>query len=116
MTTNWKRTALITATAGLVAVSFWAGGALADDDDAKCGKPDPELGTADPRLQQARESIDLARQLLKAADNPGRKVEFGGHRAKALHDLCQARKQTNKAIEWAKAHPPRVDGGPSSAQ
>ncbi|MBK7584929.1 MAG: hypothetical protein IPI67_32660 [Myxococcales bacterium] len=81
-----KRRSLLVALAGVgVAGAFYAGVAYA----------------ADPRLDDADALVEKAILVLEAAENPGPKIPFGGHRNKAVHDLKQARAQIAKAKAYA---------------
>lgn len=73
-----------------LAVALWAGIAYA----------------ADPRLDEADAACQKAIALLEAAENPGVNPPFAGHRQKAIKDLKEARKQIQKAKEFADKPPP----------
>ena len=89
-----KRAALGLAAATMLAGAFYAGTAYA----------------ADPRLDQANDNIVKALALLEAAQNPGRKPPFGGHRHRAVQLLRRAQSEIQKAKEFAD-RPPRDRGG-----
>ncbi len=81
-----RRRVLIIGLAGLgLAGSFYAGIAYA----------------ADARLDAADQNVTKAVALLQAAENPGVKPPFGGHRAKAIFHLKRAQKEIAKAKAWA---------------
>ena len=56
---------------------------------------------ADPQLEQADGAAEKAIALLQAAQNPGHNPPFGGHRAKAVQLIKQARKEIEKAQKFA---------------
>jgi hypothetical protein len=81
-----KRRSLFVALTGIaLAGAFYAGIAYA----------------ADPKLDDADAACEKAIALLKAAENPGVKNPFGGHREKAVLDLEKARKEIAAAKKWA---------------
>ncbi len=85
---NWKKKSLRTLAAGTVlAGAFYAGMAFA--------------APADPLLAAADLSAEKAIAQLEAAKNEGVKPPFGGHRAKAVWHIKQARKEIAKAIKYA---------------
>jgi hypothetical protein len=93
-----RRYGLVGALSGLgMAAAFYAGVALA----------------ADARLDDADNNVEKAIALLAAAENPERKPPFGGHRAKAVALLKQARKEIEKAKKFADqpAKPDKPWGG-----
>jgi hypothetical protein len=93
--TSLKRRILVLGLLGVgMTGAFYAGVASAADD---------RLNTADAAIQQAI-------VLLKAAQNPGRTPPFGGHRAAAIAALQTARKQIQKAKEYADKPPPSKPG------
>ena len=59
----------------------------------------------DPRLSEANDAVTKAIALLKAAENPDPKREFGGHRAKAVELLTRAQGEIGKAIDVANEPP-----------
>src|SRR5688572_21525081 len=63
---------------------------------------------ADARLEEADGAVEKAIALLEAAQNTERKPPFGGHRAKAVALLKQARKEIEKAQKFAD-QPPKPD-------
>jgi hypothetical protein len=63
---------------------------------------------ADPQLEQADGAAEKAIALLEAAQNPGNNPPFGGHRAKAVQLIKQARKEIEKAQKFADK-PPKPD-------
>lgn len=88
--TSMKRSAVLVASALGLAGAFFAGAAYA---------------AADPRLSEANDAVTQAVTLLKAAQNPDVKMEFGGHRVKAIELLTSAQGEIAKAIEFANAPP-----------
>lgn len=89
---NWKKRAITTLAAGTVlGGAFYAGMAFA---------------AADPLLNAADLSTEKAIAQLEAAKNDGVKPPFGGHRAKAIRHLKQARREIAKAIKYADKHEP----------
>lgn len=88
--TSMKRSAVLVASALGLAGAFFAGAAYA---------------AADPRLSEANDAVTQAITLLKAAQNPGSKPEFGGHRIKAVEFLTRAQGEIVKAIEFANTPP-----------
>lgn len=56
---------------------------------------------ADSRLDDADAAVEKAIVLLKAAENPGVKAPFGGHREKAINYLQKGRSEIAKAKAWA---------------
>lgn len=90
MTLLTRPAARVALLGALVAGSFYAGVAFA----------------ADPKLDQADANVEKAIELLKAAENPGVKVPFGGHRDAAVKLLEQSRKQIAKAKQYAD-NPPK---------
>jgi hypothetical protein len=97
--TSMKRSALLVASGLGLAGAFFAGAAFA---------------AADPKLSQANDAVTQAVVLLKAATNPDPKVEFGGHRAKAVELLTRAQAEIGKAIEVAN-EPPKPPKPPKPA-
>ena len=90
---NWKQRTLKTLGAGAaLAGVFYAGMAFA---------------AVDPNLSLASESTDKAILQLQDAKNDGVKPPFGGHRAKAIWHLKQAKKQIEKAKKYAEKHEPK---------
>jgi hypothetical protein len=79
--TSIKRSALFVAGALGLAGAFFAGAAYA----------------ADPKFDEASDLITKAVALLKAAENPDPKVEFGGHRKAAIDFLTKAQAEIVKA-------------------
>ena len=61
---------------------------------------------SDPQLEQADGMLEKAVALLDAAQNPGQNPPFGGHRAKAIALVKQARKEIEKAQKFADKPPP----------
>jgi hypothetical protein len=95
-----QRYGLVAGLSGLVlAGAFYAGVAYA----------------ADARLEEADGAVEKAIALLDAAQNPGKNPPFGGHRAKAIALLKQARKEIEKAQKFAdkpdKPNKPNQGGG-----
>jgi hypothetical protein len=88
--TSMKRSAVLVASALGLAGAFFAGAAYA---------------AADPRLSEANDAVTKAIALLKAAENPDSKHEFGGHRAKAVELLTRAQGEIGKAIDVANEPP-----------
>jgi len=88
--TSMKRSAVFVAGALGLAGALFAGAAYA----------------ADPRLREANDAITNALVLLKAAENPDPKLEFGGHRKKAVEFLTRAQSEIAKAKEFADATSP----------
>ena len=82
--TSLKRSAVLVAGALSLAGSFFAGAAYA----------------ADPRFDQATDLITKAVALLKAAENPDPKREFGGHRKEAIEHLVRAQSEIIKAKDF----------------
>jgi hypothetical protein len=78
-----KRSALLVAGALGLAGAFFAGAAYA----------------ADPKFDEATDLITKAVAVLKAAENPDPKVEFGGHRKAAIEFLTRAQAEIIKAKE-----------------
>src|SRR5450432_3688228 len=87
---SMKRSAMFVAGALGLAGALFAGAAYA----------------ADPHLDDANDAITKALVLLKAAENPDPKLEFGGHRKKAVEFLTRAQSEIAKAKEFADATPP----------
>jgi len=87
--TSMKRSAVLVAGALTLAGAFFAGAAYA----------------ADPRLDQATDLITKAVAVLKAAENPDPKREFGGHRNAAVELLTRAQGEILKAKQVADAPP-----------
>jgi hypothetical protein len=56
---------------------------------------------ADPRLDQANDNIVKAIALLRAAENPGVRPPFGGHRERAIDALERAQKEIERAKRYA---------------
>ena len=83
--TSMKRSAIMVAGALSLAGAFFAGAAYA----------------ADPRLDQATDLITKAVAVLKAAENPDPKREFGGHRHEAIELLTRAQGEIQKAKQFA---------------
>ncbi|MCA9597489.1 MAG: hypothetical protein KC776_29450 [Myxococcales bacterium] len=89
-----RRRLLITGLAGLgLAGSFYAGVAYA----------------ADARLDAADQNVTKAIALLQAAENPGVKPPFGGHRLKAILFLKKAQSEIAKAKTYADNPPKKKD-------
>lgn len=67
---------------------------------------------ADALLEQADGNVEKAIAQLEQAQNPGQNPPFGGHRAKAVTHLKQARKEIEKAQKFADKppKPPKKDG------
>ena len=86
------RVAIVAGAGVALAGSFYAGAAYA----------------ADQRLDQANGHVNQAIVLLQAAENPGVKPPFGGHRAKAVRLLKRAQRQIEKAKKWADNPPKRA--------
>jgi hypothetical protein len=82
---TWRKTIAGAAIAAGLAGAFYAGTAYA----------------ADPRLDQAKDNITKAIALLKAAENPGVKPEFGGHRMRAIAALERANNEIDQAKRYA---------------
>jgi hypothetical protein len=82
---TWRKTVAGVAAATALAGAFYAGVAYA----------------ADPRLDQANDNITKAIALLKAAENPGVKPPFGGHRERAIDNLERAQREIEKAKRHA---------------
>ncbi len=87
--TSMKRSAVMVAGALSLAGAFFAGAAYA----------------ADPRLDEATDLITKAVAVLKAAENPDPKREFGGHRKNAIELLTRAQGEILKAKQVADAPP-----------
>ena len=85
-----KRSAVLVAGALTLAGAFFAGAAYA----------------ADPKLDEATKLVTQAVAALKAAQNPGSKKEFGGHRTAAVELLMRAQGEIIKARQFADAAPP----------
>ena len=81
----WRKTFAGVAAATALAGAFYAGVAYA----------------ADPRLDQANDNITKAIALLRAAENPGVKPPFGGHRERAIDNLERAQREIEKAKRYA---------------
>ena len=91
----FKRRSLVVGLTGIaLAGAFYAGVAYA----------------ADPRLDDADAAVEKAVVLLKAAENPGVKLPFGGHRNEGHRHLTKARKEIAKAKTYADnpKHKPRT--------
>ena len=82
---KWTKTFAGVAAATTLAGAFYAGVAYA----------------ADPRLDQANDNITKAIALLRAAENPGVRPPFGGHRARAINALERAQKEIERAKRYA---------------
>jgi hypothetical protein len=82
---KWRKTFVGVAAATTLAGAFYAGAAYA----------------ADPRFDQANDNITKAIALLRAAENPGVKPPFGGHRERAIDNLERAQKEIEKAKRFA---------------
>jgi len=93
---SMKRSAVLVAGALTVAGAFFAGAAYA----------------ADPKLDEATDLITKAVALLKAAENPDPKREFGGHRREAVALLTRAQGEILKAKQVADTPPPKDPKGP----
>ena len=93
---SMKRSAVLVAGALSVAGAFFAGAAYA----------------ADPKLDEATDLITKAVALLKAAENPDPKREFGGHRREAIGLLTRAQGEILKAKQVADTPPPKDPKGP----
>src|SRR6478735_942813 len=85
--TSMKRSAVLVAGALSLAGAFFAGAAYA----------------ADPKLDEATDLITKAVAVLKAAQNPDPKKEFGGHRMAAVELLMRAQGEIIKAKQFADA-------------
>jgi hypothetical protein len=85
LASKWKKTFTGVAAMTTLAAAFYAGAAYA----------------ADPRFDQANDNITKAIALLKAAENPGVRPPFGGHREKAIDALERAQKEIEKAKRYA---------------
>jgi outer membrane biosynthesis protein TonB len=85
--TSMKRSAVFVAGALALAGAFFAGAAYA----------------ADPRLDEATDLITKTVAVLKAAENPDPKKEFGGHRRAAIELLTRAQGEILKAKQFADA-------------
>jgi outer membrane biosynthesis protein TonB len=88
--TRMKRSAVLVAGALSLAGAFFAGAAYA----------------ADPKLDEATDLITKAIAVLKAAQSPDPKKEFGGHRNAAVELLTRAQGEIIKAKQFADAVPP----------
>jgi hypothetical protein len=98
--TSIKRSALFVAGALGIAGAFFAGAAYA----------------ADPRFDEATDLITKTVAVLKAAENPDPKMEFGGHRKAAIEFLTRAQAEIIKAKEFqdkAKGPTPKDPKGPT---
>jgi hypothetical protein len=82
--TSIKRSAVFVAGALGIAGAFFAGAAYA----------------ADPKFDEATDLITKATAVLKAAENPDPKKEFGGHRKAAIEFLTRAQAEIIKAKEF----------------
>ena len=82
--TSIKRSAVFVAGALGLAGAFFAGAAYA----------------ADPKFDEATDLITKATAVLKAAENPDPKLEFGGHRKAAIEFLTRAQAEIIKAKEF----------------
>jgi hypothetical protein len=82
--TSIKRSAVFVAGALGIAGAFFAGAAYA----------------ANPRFDEATDLITKATAVLKAAENPDPKKEFGGHRKAAIEFLASAQAEIIKAKEF----------------
>jgi len=89
--TSMKRSAVFVAGALSLAGAFFAGAAYA----------------ADPRLDEATDLITKAVAVLKAAENPDPKREFGGHRKAAVELLTRAQGEILKAKQVADTPTPK---------
>jgi hypothetical protein len=89
--TSMKRSAVFVAGALTLAGAFFAGAAYA----------------AAPRLDEATDLITKAVAVLKAAENPDPKKEFGGHRKTAIELLTRAQGEILKANEFADKPTPK---------
>ena len=90
--------ASLVATAGLaLAGAFYAGVAYA---------------AVDPKLDQAVDFLTKADALLEAAENPGVKPPFGGHRESAQKNIKQAIKDIEKAKKYAEKKQPKPAAPP----
>ncbi|HKO49488.1 MAG TPA: hypothetical protein VJV79_17285 [Polyangiaceae bacterium] len=87
--TSMKRSAVLVAGALSLAGAFFAGAAYA----------------ADPKLDEATALITKAVAVLKAAENPDPKREFGGHRMAAVELLMRAQGEIIKAKQFANSTP-----------
>jgi len=87
--TSIKRSAVIVAGALGLAGAFFAGAAYA----------------ADPKFDEATDLITKAVAVLKAAENPDPKREFGGHRKQAIEFLTRAQAEIIKAKEFEDKNP-----------
>jgi hypothetical protein len=90
---TWRKTVAGVAAATALAGAFYAGVAYA----------------ADPRLDQANDNVTKAIALLRAAENPGVRPPFGGHRERAIDALEKAQREIEKAKRYADdpRHKPR---------
>jgi hypothetical protein len=87
---SMRRSALLVAGALAVAGAFFAGAAYA----------------ADSKLDDATDLITKAVAVLKAAQNPDPKKDFGGHRMAAVEHLMRAQAEIIKAKQFAETAPP----------
>jgi len=87
--TSMKRSAVLVAGTLSLAAAFFAGAAYA----------------ADPKLDEATDLITKAIAVLKSAQNPDPKKEFGGHRMAAVELLMRAQGEIVKAKQFADAPP-----------
>jgi hypothetical protein len=88
--TSIKRSAVLVASALGLAGAFFAGAAFA---------------AVDPRMNDANDAVTKALVLLKAAENPGAKPPFGGHREKAINFLTSGQSEIAQAIAFANQPP-----------
>lgn len=88
---SMKRSAVFVAGGLAMAAAFFAGAAYA----------------ADPRLDEANDLITKAVAVLKAAENPDPKLEFGGHRRAAVDLLLHAQGEIAKAKQFADTPRPK---------
>lgn len=87
--TSMKRSAVLLAGALTLAGAFFAGAAYA----------------ADPRLDEATDLLTKAVAVLKAAENPDPKKEFGGHRKNAIELITRAQGEILKAKQFQDKDP-----------
>jgi outer membrane biosynthesis protein TonB len=93
---SMKRSAVLVAGALSLAGAFFAGAAYA----------------ADPRLDEATDLLTKAVAVLKAAENPDPKKEFGGHRKNAIELITRAQGEILKAKQFADKEPKPKDPKP----
>jgi hypothetical protein len=69
-------------------------------------KKPPTTRTGLYRIHAAARSVEDAERHLQRAEQ-----SFGGHRAKALELVTQAKEELKQAVEYAKANPPTPSPG-----